>query len=104
LGIRLHYQGNTPDTSLFAFAEHLRKTLRSTDVLTRLHQQFIWILLPKTEQQGLNVVVDKINEFAHQEAVAKFIQIKLVPFCSEQLTELPDNVELLLAKLTASLP
>ncbi len=44
------------------FAEHLKTILRQTDILTRLMENEIWLLLPKTNQEGLDTLLSRLPE------------------------------------------
>lgn len=99
LGIKLSCESNAFESSQFSFVKNLHKIVSSTDVLTRVQNQLIWILLPKTDQAGLAAVVEKIRQFARHLGITQSVEIKYTRFCSVQQSTFPDSAELLLDKL-----
>lgn len=68
---------------LHHFAEQLKGILRTTDVLTRILDEEIWLLLPKTNEEGLNIVLSRINNA--KASFSEMINWKISSICSTQI-------------------
>lgn len=100
LGIHIELKNQSIDT-LNKFANNLRKILRQTDVLTRLHENNLWILLPKTDKKDLHVFEEKIIK--KDLFLKNQIEIRSVSFSSDSEEITADCAETLITKLGAQL-
>lgn len=77
----------TPETIPFLheFAEQLKKILRETDILTRMMEDEIWLLLPKTNEDGLKSVLSRINK-AKSDFITQ-IHWNIAGICSLQISK-----------------
>lgn len=83
----------------------LRQLIRKTDISTRISQNTIWIILPKTDRSGADRLAKRIeqviNDFSLQEGFS--LNIKVASFSTpDDLTE-ADNAETLLGRLKEAL-
>ncbi len=87
------------------FALRLREAIRATDLTTRTSQWVLWLLLPKTDKAGCEVLLQRLREIAKNsrqpEGVA--IELDMVSFSapSDMIAEEP--AELLLPRLLGAM-
>lgn len=83
----------------------LRQLIRKTDVSTRISQDTIWIILPKTDRSGADQLAKRIDQVISDSNLQEgfSLNIKVVSFSTpDDLTE-ADNAETLLRRLGAVL-
>ena len=89
---------------LHDFAEHLRGMLRTTDICTRLHESFFWIVLAKTDSKDVDIVKERIiNIYSKLQKDNVKQKLKLVSFSSNPENISDDNAKVLIAKLGTEL-
>ncbi len=89
---------------LEAFSQRLRGLLRNTDLTTRTTENTIWLLLPNTDEPGLERVHERVEENLQLllEDSDKALDYRFVSAASTQIPK-EENADLLLARLYGQL-
>lgn len=87
------------------FVRRIRDLIRSTDVTTRTSQRNLWILLPKTDAVGCEVVVGRINELLKQTEQESGIKLEFatVNFSAPNEIHQEESARLLMGRLEGAL-
>jgi len=87
------------------FVGRIREIVRSTDLTTRTSQQNFWILLPKTDRTGSEIVHNRIMgiEPDSKQPEGIGIEINSVSFSTPQDLQAGESARLLLARLEGGL-
>lgn len=100
IGLKLTTTNSDLTQMIQSLAKQIKATLRTTDLLTRLRQNIIWIILPMTDKAGLEVVQERLIP----EDVAKGeIDINSIGFTSNKENTKGESSKPLIAKLMDSL-
>jgi hypothetical protein len=106
LGMKTTFSGESTAYELIVMlGKHLRKTLRNTDLCTRLKDGYFWFLLPKTSKEGLGIIENRLREFVDNvdSSVKDDLMINLVGFTSNKLNIDKKTSKLLIAELSSEL-
>jgi len=58
----LHAMGDSRGTALVdSLVERIQETIRDTDRCTRTQEEFLWLLLPRTDFSGMNTLKQRLN-------------------------------------------
>lgn len=99
IGIKISKDNANLSTMVQRLAQQVRKTLRLTDLLTRVHETTLWIILPKTDKQGLDIVNSRILP---EDLDQNEVELNLMSFTSSKdMTS--DTASVLIAKLATDL-
>ena len=87
------------------FVGRIREIVRSTDLTTRTSQQNFWILLPKTDRAGSEIVHNRIMgiEPDSRQPEGIGIEINSVSFSTPEDLQAGESARLLLARLEGGL-
>lgn len=92
-------------TLVDSFAERLRQLIRSTDITTRMTENTLWILLPKTPSPGCAVLSGKISDLRilTRQPDGLTLDLKTVSLTIPEGMLKGETAELLLARLATSM-
>jgi len=89
IGIYFSHAKNEAYSNIIeTFAKNLKKTIRTTDLVTRLNDYYLWIVLPKTDKKGAEVVLSRIMKIDPDLAPEKTLSSVLI---SSTELKLEDN-------------
>jgi hypothetical protein len=84
-------------------ARRLREMIRTTDVSTRTSANTIWLLLPKTKEEGAKVLQDRIAKLSTLSDDELPLQLKVISFSAPNELLDMDNAEIIMARLSGEL-
>ncbi len=89
---------------LESFSQRLRSMLRTPDLSTRSSENLLWLLLPHTNEEGLQGFQARIEAslVSMQEESEQKLDVRFIGIVSSQISE-RENAELLLARLRSEL-
>ncbi len=90
---------------LEAFTQRLRSMLRTPDLSTRTNESMLWLLLPHTDEKGLNGLKDRISEnlISIQQDNEQKLDCRFVGTTLSQIQSSQEDAELLIARLSSEL-
>ncbi|MDA8138752.1 MAG: diguanylate cyclase [Desulfobacteraceae bacterium] len=83
------------------FARRVRELIRSTDLTTRTNQYTLWLLLPKTDAKGCEIVRGRI--LALQADAGDGLELESVPFHAPSQLVTGEGAKLLMARMEGAI-